>query len=132
LAILLYFQIWPGAVALLAIPALVLLIINGALVNLSVGIISARFRDVPQVINSAVLIVFFITPIFWKPEMLKGKTYILDYNPFFHLIEIVRAPLLGNLPSAKSYFLVLVITLINFAVTGAFFSRFRSRIAYWV
>jgi len=130
--VLIYFQIWPGAVALLAIPALMLVVVNGALANLCVGIISARFRDVPQVINSAVPIVFFLTPIFWKPEMLKGRSYITDFNPFFHLVEIVRGPLLGNMPSAKSYFVVLLITLINLAITGAFFTRFRPRIAYWV
>jgi lipopolysaccharide transport system permease protein len=130
--VLLYFQFWPGTVALLAIPGLVVVVINGALANLSIGIISARFRDVPPLISSVVQIVFFITPIFWKPELLKGREYITDFNPFFHLLEIVRAPLLGSMPSAKSYFAVLLITLINIVITGAFFSRFRSRISYWV
>lgn len=130
--VLLYFQIWPGATALLAIPGLIIVVLNGALANLYIGIVSARFRDVPQVITSVVQIVFFITPIFWKPELLKGRTYITDFNPFFHLLEIVRAPLLGNIPSANSYFAVLLITLINFVIAGAFFSRFRSRISYWV
>src|SRR5882757_454722 len=131
-AVLLYFQIWPGTVGLLAIPGLIVVVINGALASLSIGIISARFRDVPPLIGSIVQIVFFVTPIFWKPEMLKGRDYVTDINPFFHLLEIVRAPLLGSVPAAKSYFAVLLITLINIAITGAFFSRFRSRISYWV
>lgn len=130
--VLLYFQIWPGAVALLAIPALVVVVINGALASLTIGIVSARFRDVPPLISSVIQIVFFLTPIFWKPEMLKGREYVIDLNPFFHLLEIVRAPLLGSMPSAKSYFAVLLITVINIAITGVFFSRFRSRISYWV
>jgi homopolymeric O-antigen transport system permease protein len=132
IGVLLYFQFWPGTVALLAIPGLIVVVINGALANLSIGIISARFRDVPPLIGSVVQIVFFITPIFWKPELLKGREYVTDFNPFFHLVEIVRAPLLGSMPSAKSYFAVLLITLANVAITGAFFSRFRSRISYWV
>lgn len=131
-AVLLYFQIWPGTVGLLAIPGLIVVVINGALASLSIGIISARFRDVPPLIGSVVQIVFFVTPIFWKPELLKGREYITDFNPFFHLLEIVRAPLLGSVPSAKSYLAVLLITLINVVITGAFFSRFRSRISYWV
>lgn len=130
--VLLYFQIWPGAVALLAIPGLIIVVLNGILANLYIGIVSARFRDVPQVIASVVQIVFFVTPIFWKPELLKGRTYLTDFNPFFHLLEIVRAPLLGNIPSLTSYFAVLIITLINFAIAAVFFSRFRSRISYWV
>ena len=131
-AVLLYFQIWPGAVGLLAIPGLAIVVINGALASLCIGIISARFRDVPPLISSIVQIVFFVTPIFWKPELLKGREYVTDFNPFFHLLEIVRAPLLGGVPSAKSYLAVLLITLINIAITGVFFSRFRSRISYWV
>lgn len=131
-AVLLYFQIWPGTVGLLAIPGLIVVVINGALASLSIGIVSARFRDVPPLIGSVVQIVFFVTPIFWKPELLKGREYITDFNPFFHLLEIVRAPLLGSVPSAKSWFAVLVITLINVVITGVFFSRYRSRISYWV
>jgi ABC-2 type transport system permease protein/lipopolysaccharide transport system permease protein len=48
------------------------------------------------------------------------------------LLEIVRAPLLGDLPLARSYFAVLLITVVNVVVVGAFFARFRSRISYWV
>ncbi|WP_375413877.1 ABC transporter permease [uncultured Bradyrhizobium sp.] len=131
-AVLMYFQIWPGTIGLLAIPGLIVVVINGALASLSIGIISARFRDVPPLIGSIVQIVFFVTPIFWKPELLKGREYITDFNPFFHLLEIVRAPLLGSVPSAKSWFAVLLITLLNIVITAVFFSRFRSRISYWV
>jgi ABC-2 type transport system permease protein/lipopolysaccharide transport system permease protein len=108
------------------------IILNGTVASLTIGIISARFRDIPQLITSIVQIVFFLTPIFWKPESLRGHAYITEFNPLFHLIEIVRAPLLGNLPSAANYSAVLLLTLINVTIAGAFFSRFRSRIAYWI
>jgi lipopolysaccharide transport system permease protein len=130
--VLLYFQIWPGAVALLAIPGLLLVLLNGSAITLLIGMISARFRDVPQLINSVVQIVFFVTPIMWKPELLRTRSYIADFNPFYHLVEIVRGPLLGYLPSTTTYVAVLAVTLINLAVVGAFFARFRSRISYWV
>jgi ABC-2 type transport system permease protein/lipopolysaccharide transport system permease protein len=130
--VLLYFEIWPGAVALLAIPGLLIVLVNGAVATLCIGMISARFRDVPQLINSVVQIVFFVTPIMWKPELLHNRAYIAEFNPFYHLMEIVRAPLLGSLPSANSYLAVLAITLVNMIFVGAFFARFRSRISYWV
>ena len=132
LGVLLYFEIWPGAVALLALPGLLLVLVNGAAATLCIGMVSARFRDVPQLINSVVQIVFFVTPIMWRPELLRNRTYIAEFNPFYHLIEIVRAPLLGSLPSANSYLAVLAITLVNMIFVGAFFARFRSRISYWV
>ena len=130
--VLLYFQIWPGAVALLAIPGLMIVVLNGLLANLFIGMISARFRDVPQVIASVVQIIFFVTPIFWKPDLVKSRPFITDLNPFFHLIEIVRAPMLGSMPSTKTFVAVALITLVNLAISGIFFVRYRARVAYWV
>jgi lipopolysaccharide transport system permease protein len=132
LGVLLYFHIWPGPVFLLAVPGLILVVLNGTVANLTIGIVSARFRDIPQVINSIVQILFFITPIFWKPGSLKGHAFITDFNPLYHLIEVVRAPLLGNVPSAGNYLAVFLLTLINIAIGGVFFVRFRSRLAYWI
>lgn len=131
-AVILYFGIWPGLTGLLALPGLMLVTINGALLTLLIGMVSARFRDIPQLIASAVQIVFFVTPIMWKPELLQQRTYIATLNPVFHLIELVRAPLLGNVPSLQSYAAVLALTLVNLAVVSIFFTRFRARIAYWV
>ena len=130
--VLIYFRIWPGTVALLAIPALLMLLVNGALVTVYIGIFSARFRDIPQLINSVVQIIFFVTPIMWKPELLGRRAYIADLNPFYHLLEMVRAPLLGHVPSLLNYLAVLLITAINLGLAGLVFTRFRSRIAYWI
>jgi lipopolysaccharide transport system permease protein len=127
-----FFDIWPGATALLAIPGVAVLILNGACASLYLGMISARFRDIPQLVSSIVQIVFFVTPIMWKPELLQRRTYIADINPFYHLVEIIRGPLLGGVPDLKHYLAVLLITVVNVAVAGAFFARFRSRISYWV
>ncbi len=130
-AVLLYFEIWPGIVALLAVPGLMIVVVNGALMGLTVGLVSARFRDVPPIVNSIVQILFFVTPILWKPELLKAHSY-LELNPFYHLLEVARAPLLGYLPSTGNYLAAVLITVLNVALTGAVFTKFRSRIAYWV
>jgi lipopolysaccharide transport system permease protein len=132
IGVLIYFRIWPGAVALLAIPGLAIVVLNGTVASLTIGIVSARFRDIPQVIASVVQILFFLTPIFWKPSSLKGHAYVVDMNPFYHLLEVVRAPMLGNWPTLTNYVGALLITVINVAIASALFSRFRSRIAYWV
>jgi len=131
-AVLLYFQISPGWNALLAIPGFALLLLNGALTTLFVGMISARFRDIPQIIASFIQIVFFVTPIMWKPEVLRNHVYIAAVNPFQHLIEIVRGPMLGTVPSELSYAVVLGITVLNMVLAIAFFARFRARISYWI
>lgn len=132
LVVMLYFQIWPGLVIFLVIPGLILLTFNAMLMSLALGMISARFRDVPQLVNSLVQIVFFVTPIMWKPELLQNRSYIATFNPVYHFIEIVRAPLLGQVPSFANYAVVAIITIVGIVATGAFFARFRSRISYWV
>lgn len=130
--ILIYFQIWPGITALYAIPGFLLVTVNGALTSMYLGMMSARFRDIPQIVASFIQIVFFITPIMWKPELLGGHENLIKFNPFFHLVEIVRAPLLGQLPSAGNYLAVALITALNAIFAILFFVRFRARISYWV
>jgi ABC-2 type transport system permease protein/lipopolysaccharide transport system permease protein len=130
--VLIYFRICPGSVALLAILGLLLVVLNGAFASLTIGMVSARFRDIPHIINSVVQILFFLTPVLWKPESLKGHAYITEYNPFFHLLQIVRAPLLGEHPTAANYIVILLITILNATLAFYLFSRFRGRIAYWI
>ncbi|MGL3213535.1 ABC transporter permease [Bradyrhizobium sp. BR 1433] len=132
LGVVAYFQSWPGLPALLALPGLLLLTLNGALSTLLIGMISARFRDIPQVIGSLVQILFFITPIMWKPDVLKERIFIAEWNPFYHLLQVVREPLLGEVPSVATYAVVATITLVNFVAVGLFFARYRERISYWV
>jgi len=130
--IIAYFRIWPGAVALLALPAFLLLALNGVFVGLYLGILSARFRDIPQIVVSVTQIVLFITPIMWKPQLLTTYAALMTFNPFYHLVEIVRAPLLGQVPSVANVAAVALITVANAAIAILIFARFRARISYWV
>lgn len=127
------FSIFPGWAGFFLIPGLVLLILNGLWIGLLFGLISARFRDVPQVTASIVQVAFFLTPIIWKPETLpNGITLVLDLNLFFYLVEVVRAPLLGSIPPLSFWLVTLGITLAGWIVAFYFFQRYRRRIAYWV
>jgi ABC-type polysaccharide/polyol phosphate export permease len=48
------------------------------------------------------------------------------------LIEIVRAPLLGNLPSALNWGASIGIAAVGWLVTLLFYGRYKRRIAYWL
>ncbi len=50
-----------------------LLALNGMWLTLMLGIISTRYRDIPQVINSVIQLVFYLTPIVWSPDDLFGS-----------------------------------------------------------
>jgi ABC-type polysaccharide/polyol phosphate export permease len=126
---------WPPAITwqLLLIPLGVLFIaINGIWIGLCLGLLCARFRDIPQIVNSLVQVAFFLTPVMWQPQMLGRNQWAATWNPFYHFLEIVRAPLVAATTNWFSWTVVLGITVIGYAVTFLLFARFRARIAYWV
>lgn len=125
------FRIWPGINGLLFIPAFLILVLNGLSSALILGTISARFRDIPPIVASVTQICFFLTPIIWSPSSLPDRAVFLTFNPFYHLIEITRQPLLGHTASALSWIVCIAMTAVTGIVAVLFFSRFRSRIAYW-
>jgi ABC-type polysaccharide/polyol phosphate export permease len=113
-------------------PALVIILINGLWMALLFGLLSARFRDVPLIIASIVQVVFFLTPVIWRPEMLPDRALFLQLNPFHHMVEILRAPLLGQVPPMESWIANILIAVCGWAVCLFFYSAYRWRIAYWV
>ena len=126
------FAVWPGWTGLIAVAGLALLCLNGVWVGLLLGLVSSRFRDVPPIVASIMRIAFFLTPIIWMPSLLPRKAALLDYNPFFHFLELVRAPLLGQAPALASWLVVLGILIGGWLVTLALFRRYRWSVAYWV
>jgi ABC-2 type transport system permease protein/lipopolysaccharide transport system permease protein len=131
--IVVLFPVWPGLTnILLATLAFALLCINGFCVALVLGMISARFRDVPPLVASLVQVAFFVTPIFWHADQLPRRYAIVDYNPFLYYVEIVRQPLLGNAPDTSHWAVVIILTLVGSLLSFVFFAQYRRRIAYWV
>ena len=126
------FSIWPGWTGLLALPGIALLCLSGAWVGLLLGTVCARFRDVPPIVTSVMRIAFFVTPIIWMPKLVPGRAALMEFNPFFHYVELVRAPLLGNAPGLVSWLAVSGITIGGWIATFLLLRRFRSRIAYWI
>jgi ABC-type polysaccharide/polyol phosphate export permease len=118
---------------LLAIPGIILVLINGAWIALLFGLFCLRFRDMQQLVASLVQISMFVTPIFWSPESLApNKRFVfVILNPLYHLIDVVRAPLLGRAPTAVTYMAVIAIAVFGWTITYLIFRRFRKRVAYW-
>jgi lipopolysaccharide transport system permease protein len=77
-------------------------------------------------------IVFYITPVLWRPEQLGGKGWWLKFNPFDALLEVVRAPLLGSAPSGEVWALAVGYSLLFGAIAWVLFARVRGRLAYWM
>jgi ABC-type polysaccharide/polyol phosphate export permease len=121
---------WP---ILLMVPGVVLIAINGLWILLLLGTLCARFRDLPQIVSSSMQVVFFITPIMFQPEQLPDALHaVLTFNPFAALLSMARDPLIGRVPSAHEYGMVVLMALLGWLITIPFFGRYRQRIAYWL
>jgi lipopolysaccharide transport system permease protein len=128
----LIFRVTPSPAMVLAVPGLVLFVLGIAWTPLLLGPLGARFRDIPQVIQSALLVVFFVTPVMWRADMLGQRAYIATMNPLTHLIAIVRQPLLGEIPPAISWAVAVATAVLGWTAALLVFSRARSRIPYWL
>jgi ABC-type polysaccharide/polyol phosphate export permease len=118
--------------SLLAIPAFILDIILLFLISVVLGIICTRFRDIAQIVAVFIQLVFFFTPILWMKKVLTSHTWITDFNPFYHVVDIVRSPLLGVAPEGILWVYMLLYIAIAALVALIFLRKFRHRVAYWL
>ncbi len=118
---------------LLLIPSLLIIYVNSISYGLILGMIGARYRDVSQIVKSLIQVVFFVTPVMWAPNVLGRRgSFIVDANPFYAFIEIVREPLLGHLPTVGNLLMVIVVTLLGLLISYHMFIKYRTRIIYWI
>lgn len=111
---------------------LLLVCLNGVWAGLVLGLICTRFRDIPQIVTSFMGVAFFITPVMWQVSMLGNRAWIMNLNPFYHFMEVVRSPLISSEINYESFGIVIAITIFGYFLTLALFARFRARISYWL
>ncbi|MDT5013017.1 MAG: lipopolysaccharide transport system permease protein [Mycobacterium sp.] len=122
---------------LAVIPALGLIALNCVWVSLVFGIVGTRFRDIGPLLNSLVQLLFFMTPIIWNDQTLQSQgasqwRWVVELNPLFHYLDIVRAPLLGADQHMRHWIVVLVLTAVGWVLAVFAMQRYRSRVPYWV
>lgn len=132
LLVIWFFRLNPGWNVLLALPGMLLLIINMYWICLLVTMISTRFRDMVPIFNSCMQILFFITPISWMPKLLGENSMVVRLNPFVYFLDAVRQPLLGNVPALSTWVVCVSISLLGGVASLYVFSRARPRIPFWI
>jgi lipopolysaccharide transport system permease protein len=135
--VLLWLGIMPDLAGLLLLPVgLLLFVVNLFWLCLLLATICSRYRDVNQVVTNLIQVAFFITPIFWQVDMLNSrpgiKFFLADLNPVYHLIELIRSPLLGHVPSAWTFAATSASAVLGLILSIRLFSRYRGRIAFWI
>ena len=129
------FMPWPVTWHLaLVLPGLVILLVTLFGAATSLGILCARYRDIGTAIVSGLQFIFFLTPVIWTTNSVKGTSFqwLLHANPFATLLELVRNPLLSQ-PVEPSQWLLGGIYAIGTSGVGLhFYAKYRHRVAYWL
>lgn len=133
--VLLWFSRLPGVTILSVFPGLFLLVLNLSWITLLLGMVSARFRDMPPIVASCITIAFYLTPVMWYPNLIDDNSLahlLLGLNPIYHWLQIVRLPIMGQWPTWENWGLALLSAGIGWVVTLSAYKKYRNMIAYWV
>ncbi len=110
----------------------VIIVLNAFFVSMWLGWLSVRFRDIQSLLGSVVIIIFLVTPILWPPpEQFAGSLYF-QLNPFYHLMELIRAPILHGQVPVLSWYVSLGVLLFNVIICMAYYRRVKHRLVLWL
>jgi lipopolysaccharide transport system permease protein len=120
--------------SLLFFPGLIVVVLNLAWLASLLGIVSSRYRDMPQVVTSVMAIMYFVTPVMWQPSSIPSDTahILLGLNPLYHMLQIIRLPLLGQTPTLENWSLAITFALVGWIGLWTVTKRFQDKIADWV
>lgn len=118
--------------SLIAIPALCLFFVTGFLASLIMGMLTTRFRDIAQIIPTAMRGLFFFTPVLWTYEGRPALQGFVLWNPFYHAIELVRAPMTGQYPSFLNWAVVIGCALMLLLIVLIFFKLGTRQLRVWL
>lgn len=124
----------PGALLSL-VPALVLLLLFGWALAVLAGFVNVVFRDVQHIAEIAFQILFYLTPVIYPAEVLRGTraAWIADLNPLTAFLDLVRRPLVhGEAASLASFGVAAAVT--SVVLTGAVLSlgQIQRRVIFYL
>lgn len=120
---------------LLALGGLVLVVLNLMWLAGVVSLFGARFPDTHEFMGSVFVLGFVVTPILWYAEAAPAGTLhgaIMRLNPAFHLIEVVRAPLLGEVVEPLSIVVCIAGAAVGWTLWIWAYRRYTRFVALWM
>lgn len=121
-----------GLATLAVVPGLAIVILFGLGAGLLLGALGARYHDVPLALPTVMNLLFVLTPVFWVPTPQQAQSPLVLINPLYHLLEVVRAPLLGGWGTDLNWIVASVTAVGTLLVGAVVFSRMRPTLIYWL
>lgn len=108
-----------------------MIIVNGVFAGAWIGWVATRYRDVQHLISNLVMILFIVTPVLWPPPAGQENHVYFMLNPFYHLLEVVRAPIISSEIPVTSLLVVSGLALFNILICVLFYNKAKSRLVLW-
>jgi lipopolysaccharide transport system permease protein len=103
------------------VPTLLLLLVFGWALAVIFAVINVRFRDTNHLTELALQILFYLTPVMYKADMLqnRGIGFLLWLNPLVPFLDLLRKPTVYcQTPDLMTYLLAFGITVVAGAAAG--------------
>ncbi|MNR59782.1 hypothetical protein D3C85_1811120 [compost metagenome] len=78
---------------------------------------------------------FVLTPIIWHADAAPAGSVqgaLMRMNPLFHLIEIVRAPILNEPVAASTWAYVAILTVVGWSCAAFVYRRYARFVPIWL
>jgi lipopolysaccharide transport system permease protein len=125
-----YFQFTPSLTILYLIPIYLLAFIFILGISLGLSVLNVKFRDIEFIWGIVLQAGFFLTPIFYRFDMLPEEIQnILQLSPVVQIVEMVHhVTLYGTLPTLNSVLYSVGSVLAILAIGYLIFRRYQARI----
>ncbi len=122
-----------GIGVLLFIPNLAIILGLMVMLGRTFAFLGGRFRDFSPAIGNLIYLFFLVTPIIWEKKTFpKDYAWLLNLNPFTHLIDLLRSPLIGTYPEPGAYYFVFGIGIVLLIIQKLFVEPQERRIVFYV
>lgn len=125
--LLLYPPNW-SAVAALALPGTLLMLLFASGSALALSMVCVYVRDLTELLAAIMRFMFFLTPVIWLLDERPNLKPIAMVNPFHHAIHIIRAPVMGGEDILTSFAVMATLTLVIWAVAWQLYARTADQI----
>lgn len=119
---------------LLAIPGLLMVMTTSLLLITIFAHLNARFRDVAHLATVGMQVLFYVTPVIFPAALLQHRrdlSLVVELNPLYHLLEVVRQPLLHGVAAGwHSYAAVGGVIILLTIAAAAVIAGFQRRIVF--
>jgi ABC-type polysaccharide/polyol phosphate export permease len=124
---------WIGLVwSLVSFPVV---IANALWVGIVFALVGARFPDLKHLIGNIFTFAFLLTPIVWHADTMPANSIrgvLMRFNPFYHVVQVVRAPILGEQIEPSTFTYLAVMTVGGWIVAILAYRRYARYVPLWI